>query len=107
MPTERVQRQIDRLLDEAEQAIAASDWALVQARTAQVLALDPGNGDALAYREAADRALTAGAATVAAQPAIPAAPPLPVSFVGGRYQALGLLGEGGRKVVYRAHDTLL
>jgi hypothetical protein len=32
MPTERVQHQIDRLLDEAEQAIATSDWVLVRAR---------------------------------------------------------------------------
>ena len=30
MPSERVQRQIDRLLDEAEAAIAARDWLRVR-----------------------------------------------------------------------------
>jgi hypothetical protein len=32
MPSERVQRQIDRLLDEAEHAISAEDWRTVEAR---------------------------------------------------------------------------
>jgi hypothetical protein len=39
MPSERVQWQIDRLLNEAEQAIAASDWPLVEARWEQMLRL--------------------------------------------------------------------
>ena len=30
MPSERIQRRIDRLLDEAEQAVAAQDWALAK-----------------------------------------------------------------------------
>ncbi len=29
MPSERIQRQIDRLLDQAEQAMAAEDWGTV------------------------------------------------------------------------------
>ena len=32
---------------------------------------------------------------------------LPLSFANGRYQVKELLGEGGRKRVYRAHDTVL
>ncbi|HEY8691477.1 MAG TPA: AAA family ATPase, partial [Chloroflexota bacterium] len=32
---------------------------------------------------------------------------MPTSFANGRYQVLGFLGEGGKKTVYRAHDTLL
>ena len=55
MPSERVQRQIDRLLDEAEQAVAKSDWALVRDRAQNVLRLDPQNADALAYLAAAER----------------------------------------------------
>ncbi len=31
----------------------------------------------------------------------------PRAFVGGRYETRELLGEGGKKRVYRAHDTLL
>jgi hypothetical protein len=60
MPSERVQRQIDRLLDEAEQAITQSDWALVTARCPQMLALDRETGDAHAYLAAAARAMGDG-----------------------------------------------
>ena len=31
----------------------------------------------------------------------------PTSFAGGRYQVKKFLGEGGKKKVYLAHDTLL
>ena len=47
MASERVQKQIDRLLDEAEAAIAISDWAVVGDRARNVLRLDPDNSDAL------------------------------------------------------------
>lgn len=33
--------------------------------------------------------------------------PIPASFANGRYQIKDLLGEGGRKRVYQAHDTVL
>lgn len=56
MTSERIQRQVDRLLDEAERAVTESDWPLVLARCDQVLALDPQNPDAHAYRAAAERA---------------------------------------------------
>ena len=36
MVSERAQRQIDRLLDEAEAAISQSDWALAQDRSQNV-----------------------------------------------------------------------
>ena len=55
MPSERVQRQLDALLDEAETAIRAEDWDTVQARCNAVLRLDPENEDARAYLEAALR----------------------------------------------------
>src|SRR5207244_4725394 len=73
------------------------------------LALDPNNADGLAYRDAAERGI-AGPAGVAAGPtatATPAPPPLPASFGKGRYEVLSLIGEGGRKVVYRARDSVL
>ena len=57
MLSERVQRQVDALLDEAEAAIKQSDWGLVRDRAQNALDLDPGNRDAEAYLAAADRAL--------------------------------------------------
>src|SRR5438105_2840637 len=57
MPSERVQRQIDRFLDEAEEAAAVSDWARTKDRAQNALALDPDSQDARTYLAAAQRAL--------------------------------------------------
>ena len=54
---ERTQRQIDRLLDQAEEAIAALRWQEVRDRARAVLALAPENPDAQNYLTAAERAL--------------------------------------------------
>ena len=56
MASERIQRRIDILLDESDQAIAQSDWTVVRGRAQNVLALDPNNGDAIVFLAAADRA---------------------------------------------------
>lgn len=108
MPSERVQRQIDRLLDEAEQASAKKDWAAVADRAQHALTFDPSNEDALELLEVAKRALgkegEALAATSLAPKPVPAnasplqptAPPHPTSFASGRYAVKRFLGEGGR-----------
>ena len=57
MPSERLQRQIDRLLDEAEEAIARLDWEVVRARARAVLAIDSDNGEGRAFLGVAERAL--------------------------------------------------
>ena len=112
MTSERVQRRIDRFLDEIEEAIAALDWRVARDRAAAVLALDPENQDALAFLAAADRAL-AGApgspteATVSVQPPGPPSEAPPAFFKDGRYVVKEFLGEGARKKVYLVHDTLL
>jgi tetratricopeptide (TPR) repeat protein len=114
MLSERVQGQVDRLLTEAEEAIASGDWETVAVRTRSVLALDPDNADASAYLAAAERNLGQGEVTLPAATA-PASirvsssprPADPDSFVGGRYHVLRFLGEGGKKRVFLAHDTLL
>ena len=74
MASERVQRQIDRFLDEAEQAMSHTDWETVRDRSNSALALDPGNSDAQAFLAAADRALGA--------PAPPAPEPAPAAGPG-------------------------
>ena len=58
MSSERIQRQIDRFLDEAEEAVTQGAWAVAEDRAMKVLALDPENSDALTYVAAADRALS-------------------------------------------------
>ncbi|MEC7749567.1 MAG: hypothetical protein VX572_11545 [Chloroflexota bacterium] len=110
MANERVQRRIDILLDEADQAIAQSDWSVVRDRTQNVLALDPDNGDAATFLAAADRALASSG-----QPPDSTSTPTskeptagqPTSFANGRYQVKRFLGEGGKKKIYLAQDTTL
>ena len=111
MPTERIQRQIDRLLDEAEEALAKEDWAAVASCARRVLAYEPRDPDAIAHLAASERALEAHGQSpqeqVVAPPASQALPDLPTSFADGRYQVKRFLGEGGIKLVYLAHDTTL
>ena len=57
MASERVQRQIERLLDQIEEAAGELNWPVVRERSAAVLAYDPDNTDALSFLAAAERAL--------------------------------------------------
>lgn len=57
MASERLQRQIEILLDEAEVAIKQLDWRVVHDRTQAVLAINPDNIEGLAFQSTADRAL--------------------------------------------------
>jgi len=124
MPSERVQRRIDALLDEADAAISDGAWDSVAQKARAVLAIDPANEDATAFLQMAGAnaspngngaAATAGeiARTVEAAAASlvqltdDAAPENPESFAGGRYKVLRFLGEGGKKRVFLAHDALL
>ncbi|MBI2856516.1 MAG: serine/threonine protein kinase, partial [Chloroflexi bacterium] len=114
MTTGRIQRQIERLLDEAEQASEHEDWETVLNRSTRVLTFDPVNGDALTFLAAAKRALDGTTPTPAQtkshspQSAPPSPTPShPTSFASGRYEVKRFLGEGGKKKVYLAHDTLL
>ncbi len=110
MASERIQRRIDRLLDQIEDAADQLDWLAVRERAEAVLAYDPENQDALSFLAAAQRAGNAAvsrsdppsAATLSNQPS-----DQPTSFANGRYQVKRFLGEGGKKRVYLAQDTLL
>ena len=57
MASDRVQRQIDRLLDEAEEAISKYDWEAVRQAAQAVLAISPDNDDAATFLASAVRAL--------------------------------------------------
>ena len=54
MVSDRAQRRIEILLDEADQAVSLSEWAVVRDRAQNVLRLDPENSDALSYLAAAE-----------------------------------------------------
>jgi len=119
MPSERVLRDIERLLDSASDALASSEWQSAFESAEVALGLDPDNTDAQAYVEAARRGLNAQApepSPVEVQSPSPTPSSLggadrgeglPTSFANGRYAAQSLLGEGGKKKVYLAHDTTL
>ncbi|MSQ14916.1 MAG: hypothetical protein EXR50_03530, partial [Dehalococcoidia bacterium] len=119
MPSERIPRQVDGYLDQAEAAAAQLDWGEVRSRAQAALDVDPENADALTYLAAAERALarTEQAQTgpePTAEPASPEPAPTqkparvqPTSFVNGRYTVIRFLGEGGKKIVYLCKDTLL
>ena len=116
MVSERIQRRIDILLDEADEAVAQTDWTVVRDRAQNVLALDPNNGDAITFLAAADRALADDRSPPPrVQPLTPTSTPTddpaardqPSSFANGRYEVKRFLGEGGKKKVYLAQDTTL
>ncbi|MCH8236046.1 MAG: protein kinase, partial [Chloroflexi bacterium] len=121
MVTERTRRRIERLLDEADEAIASGDWSLAQRRAQDVLAFDPESQEAAELLEAAERRLGSGATPKVVEQIASAASgqgrasattdgesaDIPTSFAGGRYEVKRFLGEGGKKRVYLAHDTLL
>ena len=113
MVSERIQRQIDRLLDQAEEAVEGHQWEVVRARAESVLRLDPANADAPTFLEAANRDVASVPGTGSSPDTPVPAPPTqpgqatPTSFANGRYQVKELLGEGGKKRVYKAHDSVL
>ena len=56
MAAGRIQKQIDRLLDEAEQALAQDNWDRMKQLGERVLLFDPENKDAIAFVEISQRA---------------------------------------------------
>ena len=57
MASERRLQRIERLLDEAEEAVTNEDWPTVASRARSVLAFDPDNADALDLIAGAERGL--------------------------------------------------
>ncbi|MSQ15380.1 MAG: hypothetical protein EXR50_05910, partial [Dehalococcoidia bacterium] len=108
MPSEFIQRQIDRLLEQAAEALSQLKWDEVRDRAQAVLRLDPDNTDARTLLTAAQ---LDGQQTVSPTPepsSTPEPPRIsPTSFVNGRYVVKRFLGEGGKKIVYETNDNIL
>ena len=60
IPSERIQRRVDRLLDKAEEAADARDWTEVEQIAREAVTLDPENSDATALINSA-RSMLSGA----------------------------------------------
>ena len=105
MPSERVQRRIDALLDEADAALAKGDWQAAKERAGVALGFDPNNEEAQAFLDAAEQGVSLSAPSdrvivTDVRPPVDASPPVspesaPTSFAGGRYTVSKFLGEGG------------
>jgi hypothetical protein len=115
MPSERVQRHIDRLLGEADQAAEERAWPLVRERAHEVLTLDPDNADGQVLLALAERGLGGSGGKVAVEGAstphteeLTPGPftsfdkfrmsaeretKVPTSFASGRYTVKKFLGE--------------
>jgi len=112
MPSQRVQRRIGKLLDQAEEAADNRDWSVVAESARMVLQLDPDNEDAIAFQGMVDQSDVGSRLGTSPTPSdsaasTPADPDTPMSFAGNRYIVKRFLGEGGKKKVYLAHDSTL
>lgn len=111
MPSERVQRRIDRLLDQADEAFERDAYQEALERARDVLALDADNSEADAFISMAERRIGNGSNAEAAptdtEIVFTEPSSTPTSFADGRYTVSRLLGEGGMKMVCLARDSVL
>jgi hypothetical protein len=100
LPSERIQRQINRLLDESDRAFGARDWALLKAHALDVLKLDSSSDDGRMFLEAAEQGLKEDGELGQGQESHlvestsePSVEEIPKSFSAGRYEVRKFLGE--------------
>jgi hypothetical protein len=109
MVSERIQRRIDALLDEADEAASRKDWPTVADAARRALALDGKSEEAQAYLamgELEEAGEPGGAAPRLTSIGIPE-PAHPETFVAGRYRVERFLGDGAKKRVFLARDNSL
>ena len=109
----RVQRQVVRLLGELEEAVITRRWEAVRDTCHDVLALEPENVDAQAFLAAAKRALgeddprrSSNGVSSYTSASVDHSD-VSGAVVNGRYNLGRIIGEGARKRVYEAMDSLL
>ncbi len=117
MASERIQRRVERLLDQIEQEADQQNWQRALDLAKEVLRFAPDNTDAKTFIAVAEETLSSTAGLENSETDAPSPAPLttapatasaqPPSFANGRYQVKHFLGEGGKKRVYLAQDTLL
>ena len=107
MASERIQRRVERLLDQIEQEADQQNWQRALELAKEVLRFASDNGDAKSFLAVAEETLS----YTAGQEGLETAPPSPrqstpapatefaqpTSFANGRYQVRRFLGEGGKK----------
>ncbi len=90
MASDRVQRRLERLLDQIDEAEARGNWESVRSLALDVLEFEGENSEASAYLRVAERRI-AESATIPGQPqpapasSTPTANDKPTSFADGRY----------------------
>ena len=67
MVSERMQRQIDLLLDQAEELVAEGDWPYVHEKASAVLVINESDEDALTFIKMAESAKGSGVGSTAEQ----------------------------------------
>ena len=113
MATERIQRRVERLLDQIEQEADQDNWQRVLDLAKQVLGFAHDNVDAEAFLGVAEERLSSTVSVVTSsqsrsgESGTALVDDEPSSFANGRYQVKRFLGEGGKKKVYLAQDTTL
>ncbi len=94
----RIQRRIDRLLDQAEEAMDQLKWDAVREYAQAALGQDPGNTDSLADLDSAQlvrQFFVGGATAMSTIGATFTRTDQLASFANGRCEAKRFLGEGG------------
>ena len=97
MARERIQRQIERLLGDAEEAVARRDWQAVLVTDQHVLTIDPDNEDAQTFVTIAERGLRAAPALSPRGPSAATLSPMfeqPTTFASGCHQGSTIPGRG-------------
>ena len=104
MTSERIQRRIERLLDQAEESADKKDWSAVRETALEVLGLDPENADAQALIRSSDSVAGTSDISPTSSTTITSSTPQPTSFADGRCPRCRVHYQDGVPVVAPQND---